>query len=225
MNAAEPDPDPAPTRQVAMTKTGTGGTDKSTGTDGTPAAEAPASSRRRGRFWSVRRVPATLLALVLLGGSGLLLYDLASVRAGRPGMRWRRALTEDLATRPLDNVWTVVAAAVAVVLGVWLLALALTPGLRAVLTMRPGPHGLRAGLGRDVVERVLHDRAMAVPGVRSVRVRAKRHKAAVRAVAHFRELPEVRGDVEAALAAGVRELGLARPPAVAVHVVRPPGKR
>ncbi|WP_256105347.1 DUF6286 domain-containing protein [Streptomyces sp. ODS05-4] len=215
MNRAEPGPaGPEPAHGPPDAATGAG-----------PAEPRGRSgARRAGRFWSVRRAPAALLALVVLGAAGLLLYDLVSVRAGRPGMSWRKVLTGDLATRSLDDVWTVAGAGVAVALGLWLLALALTPGLRSVLTMRPGPHGLRAGLGRDAVERVLHDRAVGVAGVASARVRAGRGKAAVRAVAHFREVPEVRADVEAAMAAGVRELGLARPPAVSVHVVRPPRK-
>ncbi|QGV81299.1 DUF6286 domain-containing protein [Streptomyces ficellus] len=172
------------------------------------------------RFWSVRRVPAALLALVLLAGAGLLLYDVASVRAGRPGMHWRRVLADDLATRQLDDVVVLVGAAVAIALGVWLLVLACTPGLRAVLPMRRGADPLRAGLRREAVETVLRDRAVAVAGVRSARVRARRHKAAVRAVVHFRELGDVRADLDAAMRDAVEELGLARPPRLSVHVTR-----
>ncbi|GAA2509054.1 DUF6286 domain-containing protein [Streptomyces gobitricini] len=176
------------------------------------------------RFWSTRRVPAALLALLLLAGAGLLLYDVASVRAGRPGMRWRRVLADDLATRQLDDVVVVVGAGLAIALGLWLLVLACTPGLRSVLPMRPDAEPLRAGLRREAVEVVLRDRAMAVAGVQSVRVRARRHKAAVRAVAHFRELDYVGADLDAALRAAVEELGLARPPRLSVHVVRPARK-
>ncbi|MEV3991594.1 DUF6286 domain-containing protein [Streptomyces sp. NPDC049837] len=185
--------------------------------EGTPGGAAH-------RFWSVRRVPAALLALLVLAGAGLLLYDVAAVRAGRPGMRWRRVLADDLATRPLDDVAVLAGAVAAIGLGVWLLVLACTPGLRAVLPMRRGDGPLRAGLGREAVEIVLRDRAMAVAGVRSVRVRARRHKAVVRAVSHFRDLDDVRTDLDAALRAAVEELGLARPPDVSVHVARPSRK-
>ncbi|ORT57516.1 DUF6286 domain-containing protein [Streptomyces sp. CB03238] len=176
------------------------------------------------RFWSVRRVPAALLALLVLAGAGLLLYDVAAVRAGRPGMRWRRALADELATRPLDNLWVLIGAVVAIGLGVWLLVLAATPGLRAVLPMRRAEGPLRAGLGREAVEIVLRDRAMAVAGVQAVRVRARRRKAVVRAVSHFRELDDVRADLDDALRAAVGELDLARPPDLSVHVVRPARK-
>ncbi|MEU0661736.1 MULTISPECIES: DUF6286 domain-containing protein [Streptomyces] len=177
------------------------------------------------RFWSARRVPAALLALLVLAGAGLLLYDVASVQAGRPGMRWRRDLADDLSARQLDDVAVVAGAGVAVALGLWLLLLACTPGLRSVLPMRRGDEPLRAGLRREAVEAVLRDRAVAVAGVQSARVRARRRKAVVRAVSHFRELDHVRTDLDAVMRDAVKELGLARPPHLSVHVVRPARKK
>ncbi|MER0245135.1 DUF6286 domain-containing protein, partial [Streptomyces sp. HSW2009] len=154
------------------------------------------------------------------GASGLLLYDVAAVRADRTAMRWRRRLGDELASRPLDDVWVVTGAAVAVALGLWLLVLALTPGRRGVLPMRPDPR-VRAGLDRSAAALVLRDRAMAVPGVRTVRVDAGRRRVTVRAQAHFRELDEVRSDLDAALDDGIRRLGLARRPGLRVQVRRP----
>ncbi|MEU7698478.1 DUF6286 domain-containing protein, partial [Streptomyces sp. NPDC039028] len=174
--------------------------------------------------WAARRVPAAVLAALVLGGAGLLLYDVAAVRADRQAMAWRRELADGLATRPLDDTWVVVGAAVAAVLGVWLLVLAATPGLREILPMRREHADVRAGLDREAAALALRDRAMEVSGVQSVRVRVRRSKAAVKAVSHFRDLDEVRADVESALATGVEELGLARPPAVTVRVARPPRK-
>ncbi|MFB6841455.1 DUF6286 domain-containing protein [Streptomyces sp. NPDC056361] len=182
-------------------------------------ADAPAGPVRR--FWAVRRIPAALLAAVVLGGAGLLLYDVAAVRADHPAMAWRRELADALATRPLDSTGVVVGAAVAVVLGVWLLVLAATPGLRAVLPMRREHADVRAGLDREAAALTLRDRAMEVSGVQSVQVRVGRTKAVVRAVSHFRALDEVRADVEAVLATGIDELGLAHPPALTVRVARP----
>ncbi|MFF3837316.1 DUF6286 domain-containing protein [Streptomyces sp. NPDC001930] len=182
----------------------------------------PAASVRR--FWAVRRIPAAVLAALVLGGAGLLLYDVAAVRADRQAMAWRRELADGLATRPLDDTWVVVGAAVAVVLGLWLLILAATPGLRAVLPMRREHTDVRAGLDRDAAAFALRDRAMEVSGVQSVRVRVGRAKVAVKAVSHFRALDEVRTDVESVLAAGIEELALAHPPALTVRVARPPRK-
>ncbi|MER7518866.1 DUF6286 domain-containing protein [Streptomyces sp. NPDC126499] len=187
--------------------------------------EGKAPPRAAGRrFWSVRRIPAAVLAAVVLAGAGLLLYDIAAVRADRGAMSWRRSLAEDLGTRTTDNAWALAGAALAVLLGVWLLILALTPGLRAVLPMRHQHPDLRAGLDRDAAALALRDRAMEVSGVQSVRVRMRRSKVAVRAVSHFRELDDVRHDLETVLAGGIDELGLAHPPRLTVRVARPPRK-
>ncbi|MFJ8186402.1 DUF6286 domain-containing protein [Streptomyces sp. NPDC096105] len=179
-----------------------------------------ASGGRR-RFWSARRVPAALLALAVLVIVGVFLYDIAAVRAGRPGMSWRRDLARQLAERPLDDVWVLTGAAVAAALGLWLLVLALTPGLRSLLTMRRVRPDVRAGLDRDAAATVLRDRAMEVAGVQSVRVAVRRRRTNVRAVSHFRDLDDVRDDLTAVLDGALRGLGLARPSTLSLHVRRP----
>jgi hypothetical protein len=174
-----------------------------------------------GRFWSARRVPAGIVALLLLVVAGAFLYDIAAVRAGRDALSWRRELARQLAQRPVDDTWVLVGAGVAAALGLWLIVLATTPGLRAVLPMRRTHPDVRAGLHRDAAATVLRDRAMEVSGVQSVRVRLRRARADVRAVSHFRELDDVRTDLDATLTEAIRGLGLARPPALSVRVARP----
>ncbi|MFJ9149315.1 DUF6286 domain-containing protein [Streptomyces sp. NPDC102270] len=177
------------------------------------------------RFWSARRVPAALVALLLLLGAGIFLYDIVAVRAHRPAMHWRRELSRQLAARPLDDTWVLIGAGVAAALGLWLIVLAATPGLRRVLPMRRTHPDVRAGLHRDAAAMVLRDRAMEVAGVQSARVRVKRTKADVRAVSHFRELDDVRDDLDVTLTEAIRGLGLARPPALSVHVTRTTRKK
>lgn len=200
--------------------------------DGTPGAGSGAtaaideSGRSARRFWSTRRIPAALVALLSAAAIGLLLYDVVSVRAGRSAMRWRRRLAEELATRPLDDVWMIVGAAVAMALGLWLFLLAVTPGLRRLLPMRqptgvPGTGEVRAGLDRRAAALVLRDRAVQVPGVQSARVAVGRRKVKARARAHFRDLEEVRADLDATLGEAVTFLGLARQPTLTVRVRRP----
>ncbi|MGW2895599.1 DUF6286 domain-containing protein [Streptomyces sp. NPDC001212] len=189
-------------------------------TDGSPPVQEGADGRG-GRFWSVRRVPAGIVALLLLIVAGAFLYDIAAVRAGRPGLRWRRELTRQLAERPLDDTWVLVGASVAAVLGLWLIVLAATPGLRRLLPMRRTHPDVRAGLHREAAALVLRDRAMEIAGVRSVRVRLRRRRADVRVVSHFRALEEVRADLDTVLAEAVRGLGLTRPPVLTVRVARP----
>lgn len=179
---------------------------------------------RTRRFWSVRRVPAGIVALVGFAGIGLLLYDIASVRAGRRAMAWRRTVADELATRPLDDVWILTGAAVAAALGLWLILLAVTPGLRGLLPMRRPDDRLRAGLDRGAAALVLRDRAMEVSGVRTARVKVTRRKVKARTEAHFRELEDVRADVDLALREAVGRLGLARRPRLSVHVRRQPKK-
>ncbi|MFE5793493.1 DUF6286 domain-containing protein [Streptomyces sp. NPDC056503] len=211
-----PDPVPEP---VPVLGDGNDGNDGDSGGSGSGT-----EGERVRRFWAVRRIPAALLAAVVLGGAGLLLYDVAAVRADHSVMSWRRDLADDLATRPLDDTGTLVAAGLAVLLGLWLLVLAATPGLRSVLPMRRTHPDVRAGLDRDAAALILRDRAMEVSGVQSVKVRVRRAKAKVRAVSHFRPLDDVRADVERVLTDGVEELGLARPPALTVRVDRPSKK-
>lgn len=187
-------------------------------TSGLPGTGQPSRVRR---FWSGRRIPAALAAAVILGLSGLFLYDVASVRADRKALQWRITLANQLATRHLDDGWIILGAAVAAVLGLWLLILALTPGEREVLPMaRSGTAGVRAGLDRHAAELVLRDRAMEVSGVRWARVVVGRRKIKARATSHFRELEEVRSDLTIALGEAVRQLGLARSPQLNIRLQR-----
>ncbi|MFF7445265.1 MULTISPECIES: DUF6286 domain-containing protein [unclassified Streptomyces] len=189
-----------------------------------PPVPQEAEGGHESRFWSARRVPAAVTALLLLAAAGLFLYDVTAVRAEQPAMRWRRELADQLAARPLDDTWVLVGAGVTAALGLWLLVLAATPGLRDVLPMRRVQTDVRAGLHRDAAALVLRDRAVEVPGVQAVRVRLSRTKADVGAVAHFRELDDVHAELDAALGEAIRGLGLSRPPALSVRVRRP-GKK
>ncbi|MET8410451.1 DUF6286 domain-containing protein [Streptomyces sp. NPDC005195] len=186
-----------------------------------PARTLGEEDGAQGRFWSMRRVPAGIVALVLLTGAGVFLYDVTAVRAHRPALHWRRSLARQLAERPLDDTWVLVGAGIAAALGLWLIVLAVTPGLRGVLPMRRTHHDVRAGLHRDAAAMALRDRAMEVSGVQSARVRTGRRTVDVHAVSHFRELGDVRADLDATLADGIRGLGLSRTPALSVHVRRP----
>lgn len=207
---------PSGTGQASSAGTPTGG-----------ATVAVHESRRSARrFWSARRIPAAIVALLSVAGIGLLLYDVVSVWADRPGMSWRRRLAEELATRPLHDIWMTVGAAVAMALGLWFFLLAVTPGLRRVLPMRqptgiPRTEEVHAGLDSHAAALNLRDRAVRVSGVQSARVDFGRRKVKARAQAHFRDLNEVHADLDAALSEAVTNLGLARKPTLDVRVRRP----
>jgi hypothetical protein len=192
---------------------------------GPPPVQEDGAGGGERRFWSPRRIPAGIVALLLLLVAGFFLYDIAAVRADRPPMHWRRELARQLAERPLDDIWVLIGAGVAAALGLWLIVLAITPGLRGILPMSRTHPDVRAGLHRDAAAMVLRDRAMEVAGVQSARVRMRRKKADVRAVSHFRELDDVRADLDVTLTEAIRALGLARPPALSVHVARTTRKK
>ncbi|MEU2435040.1 DUF6286 domain-containing protein [Streptomyces rubradiris] len=191
---------------------------------GPPGRDVPGgerdSGRRSRRPWSARRVPAALVATVILVAAVAALADVVAVRAGRPAAAWRRHLTDALGTRPVDDVWMLTGAAVAAAVGVWLIVLALTPGMRRWLPLRRPADcpRLRAALDRDGAAALLRDAATRVPGVGAARVRVRRHRVQARADVRFRDPRQVKEDLAAALAEECDRLALARPPRVAVRV-------
>ncbi|MEU9039714.1 DUF6286 domain-containing protein [Streptomyces sp. NPDC048352] len=184
-----------------------------------PPPDGPRSgvTHRGKRPWSARRIPAALTALAIAAAAGFLLFDVVRVRTGRPASAWRVRLADELATRSVDDVWVRVGAAVLAVLGLWLLVLALTPGLRRRLPLRSPDERLRAVLDRDAAVLLLRDAAMRVPGVSGARIRMGRRRVKVRADARFRAPADVRADLTAALREEIDRLALARPPSLAVR--------
>jgi hypothetical protein len=191
---------------------------------GRGASLAPVPGQPSGRYWSVRRVVAAVVSAVLICATGLLLYDVAAVRSGASGMYWRRWLTGRLAEWPVGDVWVLVGACAAMALGLLLVMLAVTPGRRSLLPMRPDVPHVRAWLDRDAAALALRDRAMEVSGVCSARVSVGRRRAHVRARSHFRPVADVHHDLEAVLGTGLEDLGLARTPRLTVHVHRTSGR-
>ncbi|WP_460106680.1 DUF6286 domain-containing protein [Streptomyces sp. YKOK-J1] len=183
------------------------------------------SGYRTHRAWSTRRLTAALVAAVILVAAVAALVDVVAVRAGRPAAAWRRHLTDDLATRPVDDVWMLTGAAVAAAVGVWLTVLALTPGQRRWLPLRTpaGCPRLRAYLDRDGAAGLLRDAAMRVPGVGAARVLVGRRRIRARADVRFRDPQRVKDDLTAVLGEERDRLALSRPPRVVVRVRRRTG--
>ncbi|MHA5052568.1 DUF6286 domain-containing protein [Streptomyces sp. SD15] len=157
---------------------------------------------------------------MILVAAGAALVDVVAVRAGRPAAAWRRHLAGELASRPVDDVWMLTGAAVAAAVGVWLLLLALTPGLRHWLPLRSPAPGLRASLDRDGAADLMRDAAMRVPGVSKARIRVRRHRAKALANVRFRDTQQVKDDLTAVLDDECDQLALARPPRIVVRVRR-----
>lgn len=196
-----------------------------------PASPIEAAGQVAGRAhrpWSQRRLPVGVLTLLAAVVCGVLLYDVVSVHAaGQAPAGWRVRLMEWLGTHgPFGGTTSGVLVAIAVfALGVWLLVLALTPGRRGVLPMRPPLPGVRAALDRRAVAVLLRDAVTGVPGVGRVRVRVGRRTARVRAGLEFGELEGARRAVTEAAGTTTAKLGLAGTLRLRVHLGTAPGWR
>ena len=175
--------------------------------------------RRPRRFWSVRRNAAALTGLVAAFLAGAVLYEEIYVHTGHNAHGWRTRITDPLADHSLNDSWVIASAAVGCALGLWLLVLAATPGLRGLLPMTPGgTGGLRAALDRDAVAALLHRATLEVPGVSAARVKAGRRRAVIRADVRFGAHEEARAALLRTLSAERDRMGLARPLAIKVKV-------
>ncbi|MEU6762135.1 DUF6286 domain-containing protein [Streptomyces sp. NPDC046853] len=191
--------------------------ERTAGQPAPPATETGATEdagARARRPWSQRRLPVAVLALLAAAVCGIVLYDVVSVHAaGHAPARWRVRAVEWLATHGPDGgaAWSVPAAIAVFALGVWLLVLALTPGRRGRLPMRPPLRDVHAVLERRAVAVFLRDAVTDVPGVSRVAVRVGRRTARVRAGLAFGEPDGARRAVTEAAGAAAAGLGLARP--------------
>ncbi|MBV6699594.1 DUF6286 domain-containing protein [Kitasatospora aureofaciens] len=125
------------------------------------------------------RTPETaLVATGVLLVAGALLYDVVAVRTGHPARRWRAEIADELATRHLDDLWVLVGAGVATLLGGVLLWLAFAPGLRRWLSLRPHG-GTGATIERAGIGHLLADRAAGLTGIEHLRIRIGRRRVRV----------------------------------------------
>jgi len=187
--------------------------------------QAPAEEPSR-RSWGVRRVTAAVAATLILLGAGLLLFEAVWIRTGHDATAWWKTLTDEFASRPVDDVWILTGAAVAAALGVWLLVLSLTPALRRRLPLRvpADSHGhARAELDRKGAALLLRDAAMRVPGVSAARVRVSRRRVKVRADVGFGDPAAVKDELTDAVRREEHDrLALARPPRPKVRIRHSP---
>ncbi|WP_405442503.1 alkaline shock response membrane anchor protein AmaP [Streptomyces avidinii] len=176
----------------------------------------PRSAARRP--WSARRIPAALTALIIAVAAGTLLFDVIRVRAGQAAAGWRIRLADELAARSLDDPALQIGAAVIAVIGLWLIILALSPGLRHQLPLETPDAEMHAVLDREAAELKLRDAAMRVPGVSAAKVRFFQHRVKARADVRFRAPVDVKADLLVALQEALDRLALARPPSLDVRV-------
>lgn len=170
------------------------------------------------RLRSPRTVAAVLVAVAVLLVGAALLYDVIAVRTGHAARRWRAEVADELATRHLDDFWVLLGAGAAVLLGGWLLWLALAPGLRRWLPLRPHG-GTSAAIDRTGVGHLLHDRAAGLPGIEHLTVRINRRRVKVALTG-----PADPASVQRQLRAELARVTLARPLRLDVRAKRGRGE-
>ncbi|GAB7180305.1 DUF6286 domain-containing protein [Kitasatospora sp. Ki12] len=173
--------------------------------DGGAAAPGTEELGKVRRPRAPRTAAAALVATVVLVVAGALLYDVIEVRAGRPARRWRAQIADELATRHLDDLWVLVGAGAATLLGGWLLWLAIAPGLRRWLVLRPYG-GTTAAVDRAGIGHLLRDRAAGLAGIDHLRIRVGRRRVRVALVG-----PADPASVQRQLREELDRVGAARP--------------
>ena len=190
-----------------------------------PERQPPAPKPTR-RPWSPRRVAATVTAFLIMIVAGALLFEAVWTRTGQHANAWWTTLSDEFATRRIDDVWIMTGAAVAAALGLLLVVLALTPGMRRRLPVRApegSPAKMRAVIDRKGAALLLRDAAMRVPGVSAARVHLHRRRVKVRADVRFRDTDEVKTDLTDAIRRATHDqLGLAREPKPVIRMRRSP---
>ncbi|MFE0462955.1 DUF6286 domain-containing protein [Kitasatospora sp. NPDC058965] len=158
---------------------------------------------------SERVRPALVVGVLLLAGTGLLLYDAAASWSGHRAGSWRSRVAHELATRPVGSGWVVAGAVLVALLGGWLLVLACASGERRWLPLRGAPGAVVDRVG---VAALLDTRVAELPMVAAARVRVGRRRARV-TVFGSADLAQVRQEAAAELA----RVGLVREPELRVR--------
>ncbi|MFJ7206634.1 DUF6286 domain-containing Asp23/Gls24 family envelope stress response protein [Streptomyces sp. NPDC098789] len=186
-------------------------------------ATAPKGARTGRRWWSPRRAPLTAVLLLGAAACAAVTVDVVRVRATHHPAAWRADAVEWLVTRHgAGDAKVTVGALTAVALGAWLLALALTPGRRRLLTLAPPGPRVALAMDRSTLAALVTDAVSALDGIDSVRVRSGRRRLTVRARLAFGDRGDALQRVTAATERTVARCGLRRPPRRRVAVVPEP---
>jgi hypothetical protein len=166
-----------------------------------------------------RAVPASLVALVLLGTSAAVALTLIPGPTGAPDYLWHDGIVRVLHATTWDDPRVAGAGLAAVAAGLALLALAVLPD-RTTLVPLTAPDEIAAGVLRDDLHAALGAAARSVAGVRSARVRVRRRRVRVIARTDLAKSPELTRAVLAAVDDRVTRIGPNPSPRVAARVRR-----
>ncbi|TGN79112.1 Asp23/Gls24 family envelope stress response protein [Streptomyces bauhiniae] len=185
--------------------------DRMTEPDAT-ALEANPGGRVPRRWWAQRRLPLGVLTLLATLTCGALATDLILVHTGhRPAALWRTGALHWLYVHGPGEPPVTAAALGCVLLGVWLIVLAVTPGRRGLLTAHSPAPATHVAVDRGTVAALLRDTAAGTEGVDTVAVRVRRRRATVRAALAFGDRAAARDQITDAARRVLAECGLRRP--------------
>ncbi|MFG2370200.1 DUF6286 domain-containing protein [Streptomyces sp. NPDC048504] len=196
----------------------------SAATPASPAGETVTGPlRTAARWWSGRRFPVALLTSAAALGCGALAVDLIEVHmAHHAAAAWRVSAGRWLSGHGPGDPAVVIAGGLTALLGVWMIVLAVTPGLRHRSTVRTEAERVDAAVDRSAVESLVRDAVGDVAGIGAVRVRVRRRRIAVRASLAFGDRAEASAAVTAAARATVTSCRLRREPRIRVTVTPEP---
>ncbi|MFD7296449.1 DUF6286 domain-containing protein [Streptomyces sp. NPDC059897] len=176
-------------------------------------------SRTPLRWWSPRGLPTALLALVAATACCALAVDMIRVHwAHLPAASWRTDTLHWLEGHGPNTLLIGVAAGALAVLGALMIALAVGPGRRGLLTVTSSTARVRAAMDRTAIALVVRDAAGDVPGIDTIRVRVRRRRVVVRAQLAFGDKTIARRDIRAAAHQVLDGCCLRRPPGLRVKV-------
>lgn len=188
--------------------------------DGGPGPRpSPVTPRAPRRPWSRRGLPAAGTAAAAALACGALTADLVRVHvAHRAASAWRVSAVHWLSEHGPGDPSVVVAGALTALLGLWMVVLAVTPGLRRRNTVRAPAPRVVAAVDRSAVGSLVRDAVGAVAGIGPVRVRVRRRRVTVRAGLLFGERADARAAVADAAGGALASCGLRRSPRLRVNV-------
>jgi hypothetical protein len=158
----------------------------------------------------VTRVVSTLLALALLLGSVLAVWEIAAAALGRSPLFPHAEWADWLSTRSWND-WIVIAVLVGlVVLGLLLLLLAFRRGKPSSLALGSRTEGVDVTVSRRSVEKSLETAAARTTGVAGASASVTRRTARVDARTVARSESDIRETVSSAVGARLDSLGLER---------------
>ncbi|SNX66590.1 hypothetical protein SAMN06272735_8481 [Streptomyces sp. TLI_55] len=172
---------------------------------------APADRAPR-RLSSRRRVPAAVLSAVATAVCGVLALDLVLVHAAHHSTAlWRSETVRRLSQHGPGDRSVTVASGLTVLLGLWMIVLAVTPGLLRRRTVHSPAPRVAAAVDRPVIESLARDAVGGVPDAGTVHVSGRRRRLSVRASLLFGERSSANAAVTAAVDSTPASCGPRRP--------------